>query len=118
MPKLKLIPLVRQTIRTRNYSPSTEKAYVYWTKRFVFFNNLKHPKDMGAEDVKEAAIRAMPQPEAEVAPGGPGAGEPVDPDRLREACDRIRTAADLGDIDAVREGVNVLPAGSAPRARL
>jgi len=37
-PKLKLLDQVRQAIRTRHYSYMTEKAYVGWIKRFIFFH--------------------------------------------------------------------------------
>jgi hypothetical protein len=36
-PKPKLLDQVRQAIRTRHYSYRTEKAYVHWIKRFIFF---------------------------------------------------------------------------------
>jgi hypothetical protein len=39
LPKPKLLDQVRQAIRTRHYSYRTEKAYVHWTKRFIFFHN-------------------------------------------------------------------------------
>ena len=37
--KPKLLEQVRQAIRTRHYSYMTEKAYVGWIKRFIFFHN-------------------------------------------------------------------------------
>jgi integron integrase len=43
--------LVRTKIRALHYSYQTEKTYVQWIKRFIHFYNLKHPKDMGAEEV-------------------------------------------------------------------
>ena len=42
-PKPKLLDQVRQAIRTRHYSYRTEKAYVHWIKRFIFFHNKRHP---------------------------------------------------------------------------
>ena len=36
-PKPKLLDQVRQAIRTRHYSYRTEKAYVHWIKRSIFF---------------------------------------------------------------------------------
>ena len=35
--KPKLLEQVRQAIRKRHYSDRTEKAYVHWIKRFIFF---------------------------------------------------------------------------------
>ena len=50
-PKLRLLDRVRQAIRTRHYSPRTEKAYVHWTKRFIFFHNKRHPDTMGEREI-------------------------------------------------------------------
>jgi len=51
-PKIKLIDRVRQTIRLKNYTYSTEKAYVYWIKRFILFHNKRHPKTMGCPEIE------------------------------------------------------------------
>jgi integron integrase len=47
----RLLDRVRTAIRVRHYSPRTEEAYVQWIKRYVFFHRLRHPMEMGAEDV-------------------------------------------------------------------
>jgi integron integrase len=47
----KLLDQVRQTIRTRHYSYRTEKAYVHWIKRFIFFHNKRHPADMAEAEI-------------------------------------------------------------------
>src|SRR5215475_1397381 len=39
--KPKLLDQVRQAIRTRHYSYRTEKAYVHWIKRYIFFHNKR-----------------------------------------------------------------------------
>jgi integron integrase len=49
--KPKLLEQVRHSIRAKHYSYLTEKSYVHWIKKFIYFNNVKHPKDMGAEEV-------------------------------------------------------------------
>ncbi len=36
---------------TRHYSRRTEKAYVHWTKRYIFFHGKRHPAEMGAAEV-------------------------------------------------------------------
>jgi hypothetical protein len=46
-PKPKLLDQVRHAIRTRHYSYRTEKAYVHWIKRFIFFHNKRHPAELG-----------------------------------------------------------------------
>ena len=37
---------VRQTIRTRHYSPRTEEAYVHWIRRDIVFHAKKHPSTL------------------------------------------------------------------------
>jgi integron integrase len=49
----RLLDRVRQAIRLLHYSPRTEKAYVYWTRRFVFhYGCARHPADMGGDEVR------------------------------------------------------------------
>ncbi|MGH7774814.1 MAG: phage integrase N-terminal SAM-like domain-containing protein [Candidatus Binatia bacterium] len=50
-PKPRLLDQVRQAIRTRHYSYMTEKAYVGWIKRFIFFHNKRHPGEMGEAEI-------------------------------------------------------------------
>lgn len=47
----RLLDLVRTEIRTRHLSPSTEKAYVAWIRRFILFHGKRHPKDMGELEI-------------------------------------------------------------------
>ena len=49
--KPKLLDQVRQVIRTRHYSPKTEKAYVHWIKRFIFFHHKRHPMEMAEAEI-------------------------------------------------------------------
>src|SRR6266498_2206947 len=51
--KPKLLEQVRQAIRTRHYSQMTEKAYVHWIKRFIFFHNKRHPMDMAETEIAQ-----------------------------------------------------------------
>lgn len=51
MRKPKLLDKVREAIRFKHYSMRTEEAYVYWIKKFIFFHNMRHPKDMNSKDV-------------------------------------------------------------------
>jgi integron integrase len=50
-PKPKLLDQVRQALRRRHYSDRTEKAYIHWIKRFVFFHNKRHPLEMGEPEI-------------------------------------------------------------------
>ena len=47
----KLLDQVRFEIRTRHYSIRTEDSYITWIKRFILFNNKKHPAQMGEEEI-------------------------------------------------------------------
>lgn len=38
-------------LRTRSYSPRTEEAYLYWFFRYVRFHELRHPRDLGADEL-------------------------------------------------------------------
>jgi len=48
----KLLDEVRALLRTRHYSYRTEKTYIQWIRRFIFFHNVRHPKEMGAAEVE------------------------------------------------------------------
>jgi integron integrase len=50
-PKPRLLDRVRAAIRARHYSRRTEKAYVAWIRRFIFFHDKRHPAEMGAPEV-------------------------------------------------------------------
>src|SRR5712692_1399098 len=52
-PKPKLLDQVRLAIRTRHYSYMTEKAYVGWIKRFIFFHNKRHPAEMAEAEIAQ-----------------------------------------------------------------
>ena len=49
--KPKLLDQVRESMRTRHYSLRTEKAYVHWITRFIFFHNKRHPIDLGEVEI-------------------------------------------------------------------
>jgi integron integrase len=48
----KLLDRVRQAIRTRHYSRSTERTYCAWIRRFILFHGKRHPADLGAPEVR------------------------------------------------------------------
>jgi integron integrase len=48
----KLLDWVRATMRLNRYSPRTEEAYIDWIKRFIRFHGVRHPREMGADEVK------------------------------------------------------------------
>ncbi len=49
----RLLDQVRDAIQRRHYSPRTEESYVHWIKRFIFFSDKRHPRDMGAREVTD-----------------------------------------------------------------
>jgi integron integrase len=51
--KIKLLDRVRQVIRLKNYSYSTEKSYVYWSRRYILFHDKRHPKTMGEQEIEK-----------------------------------------------------------------
>jgi integron integrase len=48
----RLLDRVRLQIRALHYSQRTEDAYVYWCKAFIRFHGLRHPQDMGGDEVQ------------------------------------------------------------------
>jgi integron integrase len=50
-PKPRLLDRVREAIRTRHYSRRTEKVYVAWIRRYIFFHGKRHPAEMGAAEI-------------------------------------------------------------------
>lgn len=50
--QVKLLDQVRNKIRIKHYSIRTEKAYISWIKRYVHFHEMKHPKDMGENEIE------------------------------------------------------------------
>ena len=47
----RLFERVREVMRLRHYSKRTEEAYLQWIKRFIYFHNKRHPRQMGAEEI-------------------------------------------------------------------
>ena len=52
-PKKKLLDIVRDKIRFKHYSLSTERTYIHWIKHYIFFHNKKHPIEMGKEEIEQ-----------------------------------------------------------------
>ena len=49
--ELKLLDRLRQALRSRHYSRRTEKTYVAWVKRFIYYHNVKHPAEMAEAEI-------------------------------------------------------------------
>lgn len=48
----RLLDQVVARLRVKPYSPRTEKVYVDWIKRYIWFHGKRHPQEMGAVEVE------------------------------------------------------------------
>ncbi|WP_225902691.1 site-specific integrase [Pseudanabaena sp. PCC 6802] len=48
----RLLDQVRQVIRLKHMSIKTEDSYVYYIRDFILYHNKKHPRDMGAPEIR------------------------------------------------------------------
>ncbi len=48
----RLLDQLRERIRYLHYSIRTEQAYVHWVQTFIRFHGIKHPSELGPEDVE------------------------------------------------------------------
>ncbi len=51
-PKLKLLDQVSEVMRFKHNSLRTEQAYRQWIKRFILFHGKRHPRELGAAEVR------------------------------------------------------------------
>ena len=49
----KLLQRLRRALRVHHYSPRTEETYVAWVRRFVRFHGLRHPGEMGRDEIRQ-----------------------------------------------------------------
>ena len=47
-----LLYRVKTDIRTRHYAYRTERTYIEWICRYIIFQDLQHPEELGSRDVK------------------------------------------------------------------
>ncbi len=48
----KLLDQVRDKLRVKHYAIRTEQSYVDWIKRYIYFHDKTHPKNLAAQDVE------------------------------------------------------------------
>jgi len=48
----RLLEQVRSRLRLKHYSLRTEKAYLYWIRRYIFASDMRHPAQMGGLEVE------------------------------------------------------------------
>lgn len=51
MKRSKFLDLVREVIRTNQFSYGTEKTYVGWIYRYIIYNDKRHPGEMGGKEI-------------------------------------------------------------------
>jgi hypothetical protein len=49
---VKLLDSVRHKIWLKHHSIRTEKAYIYWIKRYIYFHNKQLPENMGCTEIE------------------------------------------------------------------
>ena len=50
---LRLLERLRNRLRTRRYSPRTERAYCGWVRRYVLYHERRHPAVMGESEIAQ-----------------------------------------------------------------
>ena len=48
----RLLDLVREALRVRHRSRRTEDAYVHWIRRFIVYHRRRHPRELGAPEIR------------------------------------------------------------------
>jgi len=51
--KPKLLDQVRNLLRTRHYSYQTEKHYIAWIKRYIYFHDKQHPANLDPSAISQ-----------------------------------------------------------------
>ena len=49
----KLLDQVRSVLRVKHYSYRTEQSYIHWIKRYIYFNNKIHPKELDGNNISK-----------------------------------------------------------------
>jgi hypothetical protein len=47
-----LLDEIKAAIRIRHYSRRTEEAYLGWVRRYILFNQKRHPREMGEAELQ------------------------------------------------------------------
>lgn len=50
--RFRFMEIVRRKLRERRYSRRTEEAYVHWIRRYIVYNDRRHPRDLAEPEVK------------------------------------------------------------------
>ena len=49
----KLLDQVKDALRVKHYAYRTEKTYIFWIRRYIFFHGKKHPSEMGSKQIQD-----------------------------------------------------------------
>lgn len=49
----RLLDQVRSVARAKHLTYTTEKSYVDWIKRFIRYHRMRHPKEMGPNEISQ-----------------------------------------------------------------
>ncbi len=49
--KPRLTDQVRDALRRKHYSYRTEKTYLHWIRRFIYFHHKRHPRDVAEPEI-------------------------------------------------------------------
>ena len=75
-PKPRLLDQVRDTIRRKHYSIRTEQSYIDWIKRFIYFHDKQHPRDLNESHIT-AFLNGQKGGELDAEPGTMRLGIPL-----------------------------------------
>ena len=77
----KLLDPVRERIRIKHYSIRTETQYIQWVRRFVLYDDKRHPREMGTPEVQAFLTHLAVDGQALPAPmfrrSGSGSAAPI-----------------------------------------
>ncbi len=48
----KLLDRMRWAMRVKHYSLETEKSYIHWVRRYIFYHDKRHLQEMGGKEVQ------------------------------------------------------------------
>ena len=48
----RFMDLLRVDMRARGYALPTERTYLQWIRRYITFNQLRHPAEMGQAEIE------------------------------------------------------------------
>lgn len=49
----RLLDQMSDALRARHYSPRSERAYLAWVRRFIYFHHVRHPAEMGRPEIND-----------------------------------------------------------------